>query len=206
LDIAPLPEKKASNLQDNFSLNKFAIHQAANILQEGGIIAYPTEAVFGLGCDPLNENALEKLLSIKNRPAHKGLIIVASDFYQLQPFLKEIDTSIFDRIIQSWPGPTTWLLPANPQAPKLLRGKHHMQAVRVSAHPTVKALCETFGGAIVSTSANYSKRPPARSALATRIRFDKKVDFIINAHVGELKSPSEIKNAITGDIIRPSTQ
>lgn len=185
-------------------MNKFAIHQAASILQEGGIIAYPTEAVFGLGCDPLNEKALEKLLQIKNRPAHKGLIIVASHFEQLSPFLKEIDPPIFDRVMQQWPGPTTWLLPANPKAPKLLRGKFHMQAVRISSHPTVKALCETFGGAIVSTSANYSNRPPARSAIKVRMQFKQHIDFVVNASVGELKSPSEIKNAITGDIIRPS--
>lgn len=186
-------------------MNKLAIQQAASILHEGGVIAYPTEAVFGLGCDPLNENALKKLLEIKKRPPYKGLILVASSFSQLHPFVGEIDAKIFDSISQSWPGPTTWLLPTNPHAPKLLRGKYHLQAVRVSAHPIVKKLCDAFGGAIVSTSANYSNRPPARTALAARVRFNDKVNFIVNASVGELKSPSEIKNAITGEVIRPGT-
>ena len=184
-------------------MNKFAIHKAANILHQGGLIAYPTEAVFGLGCDPLNVNALQKLLQVKNRSASKGLILVAANFIQLEPFLDDIDTQTFDRVMSDWPGPVTWLLPANIHAPKILRGKFHLQAVRISAHPVVQALCESFGSAIVSTSANFSSRPPARTALGAQLRFREKIDYVVHEKVGELKQPSEIRNGITGEIVRP---
>jgi len=185
-------------------LNRFTIQRAAKTLREGGIIAYPTESVFGLGCDPLNEEALHRILKIKNRSVNKGLILVASEFSQLQPFLGTVEPALFDRISQSWPGPTTWLLPANFEAPKMLRGKFKLQAVRVSKHSVVHQICEAYGGAIVSTSANLSNRPPTRTTLTTRLRFNKQVDLIVDGKVGELKQPSEIKNAMTGDIIRPA--
>ena len=185
-------------------MNFFSIKIATKTLEQGGIIAYPTEAVFGLGCDPLDEQALEKLLQIKRRSPQKGLILIASDYHQLLPFLGDIDTASFNRVMESWPGATTWLLPANPLASSLLRGNSELQAVRVSKHPVVKALCDAFGGAIVSTSANTNKRPPARSALAVRAQFGDKIDYIIQANVGELKKPSVIKNAMTGEIIRPA--
>lgn len=172
-------------------------------MQQGGVIAYPTEAVFGLGCDPLNLDAVNKIISLKRRSVTKGLILVASDFAQLQPFLKPVDPAVFNRIMKTWPGPTTWLLPANEKAPKILRGKYSFQAVRISAHPVVKQLCDYFGGAIVSTSANFSNRPSARNALAVRKIFHTQLDYIIDEKVGELKNPSEIKNAITGETIRP---
>lgn len=184
-------------------MNNFAIKKAYIALQHGGIIAYPTEAVYGLGCDPLNQDALKRLLKLKHRSPSKGLILVASDFAQLEPFLKPVTPEIFNRVMKSWPGPTTWLLPANEQAPKILRGKYTMQAVRISAHPLVEKLCNYYGSAIVSTSANLSGRPAARNALTVRKIFNGQIDFVISNSIGELKNPSEIKNAITGETIRP---
>ena len=183
-------------------MNHFSILQASKVLKEGGIIAYPTEAVFGLGCDPTNLRAIRKILTLKKRSPNKGLILIAANFDQLQPYLGEIDSVIFDRVMQSWPGPVTWLLPVNPHAPKLLHGQYDLQAVRVSNFPLVQDLCNAFGGAIVSTSANQASRPPARNSLQVRLRLGRRVDYILDASVGELKQPSTIKNALTGEVIR----
>ncbi len=185
------------------SLTLFSLKKASKILHQGGIIAYPTEAVFGLGCDPLNANAVHKVLILKQRSISKGLILVAADFSQLRPFLAPVSPLLYARIMQRWPGPTTWLLPANKKAPGYLRGNSNLQAVRVTAHPIVKQLCDSFGGAIVSTSANISKRPAARNVLSVKHYFHNKVDLIINGKTGELNQPSEIVNAMTGQIIRP---
>ncbi|RLA24971.1 MAG: tRNA threonylcarbamoyladenosine biosynthesis protein RimN, partial [Gammaproteobacteria bacterium] len=131
----------------------FKVRMASRALQQGKLIAYPTEAVYGLGCDPLNEAAVMSLLSIKQRPAHKGLILVASDFSQLQPFINP-SQEMLQRIIPTWPGPITWVIPVQSWVPTYLKGTHHSIAVRVSAHPLVRQLCASYGGAIVSTSAN----------------------------------------------------
>lgn len=183
-------------------MKSFSVFQACESLQRGGIIAYPTEAVYGLGCDPLNQQAVEKLLQIKHRLVSKGLILAASDFSQLEPFIQPVDAAIFEKIMQSWPGPTTWLLPANKQAPKFLRGCSNLQAVRISNHPVVQQLCDKLGSAIISTSANISGRRSARTALAVRTIFQNQIDYVINAKTGELSQPSQIINAITDEVIR----
>ncbi len=175
---------------------------AIKTLRQGGIIAYPTEAVFGLGCDPTNAQAVEKLLRVKQRSVHKGLILVAAEFSQLEPFISELSSSLYNKIMQSWPGPVNWLLPANPLAPDYLRGKHELQAVRVSNHPVVQTLCRQFGGAIVSTSANQSKHPPAKTALQTRLRFNNKIDYVLAGTTGKLNQPCEIRNGLNNQIIR----
>jgi L-threonylcarbamoyladenylate synthase len=185
-------------------LNKLKFKIANAILQNGGIIAYPTEAVFGLGCDPMNPQAIEKLLQLKNRSIDKGLILVASDFEQIKPYINKLSIELFSKVMQSWPGPINWLLPANPVAPAYLRGKHTLQAVRISNHPAIQALCHEFGGAIVSTSANISKQPPAKNSIQVRLRFGNKIDYVLNGNIGYLKQPCEIRNALNDKIIRKS--
>lgn len=166
-------------------------------------MAYPTEAVYGLGCDPLNRAAVEGLLAIKQRPVEKGLILIASRFGQLSPFLEPQPPELQQQLDASWPGPVTWLVPANPATPHWLRGKHHSLAVRVTAHPLAAALCEAFGGAIVSTSANPAGRPPARSALQARLRCPG-VDLIVQGSTGRLARPTPIRDLISGKVLRSS--
>jgi len=139
--------------------DRFALRRAARMLTAGGVIAYPTEAVYGLGCDPLDAQAVTRLLAIKRRPVEKGLILIASRFDQLGPYVQPLTAAIRQRLDESWPGPNTWLLPADPATPRWIRGDHRTIAVRVTAHPLAAALCEAFGGAIVSTSANPAGRP-----------------------------------------------
>ena len=184
-------------------MNRVNIRKAANALSAGGVIAYPTEAVFGLGCDPLNEDAISQLLTLKKRPSHKGLILVASNFSQLEPYLAPIPVTLFDKVMATWPGPTNWLLPANPASPWLLCGKFQLQAVRISNHPAVQSLCNAFGGAIVSTSANISRRPAAKTNLQVRSYFTNRLDYVLNEKIGDQITPCEIRNGLDGRIIRP---
>jgi L-threonylcarbamoyladenylate synthase len=180
------------------------INEAVRILQQGGVIAYPTEAVYGLGCDPDNDQAVEKLLAIKQRSRDKGLILIAADFQQLRPYLAEINSSLKAKILVTWPGPVTWLWPANPAVSSLLRGKHDSIAVRVTAHPLAAALCREFGGPLVSTSANLSGKPPTRSADEVRNQLGDQLDFVLEGEIGGLSKPSLIRDALTGEIIRPA--
>ena len=183
-------------------MTPFQIRQAARLLHQGGILAYPTEAVFGLGCDPLDEQAVNRLLAIKQRPVDKGLILIGAELSQVQPYMQSIDEIAMRRVLDSWPGPATWLLPAAKQAPKWITGQYESIALRVTAHPVAAAVCRAFGGAIVSTSANLSKSPPARNALQARIRCANQVDMILSAATGPLHSPTPIRDALTGRSIR----
>ena len=179
----------------------FKLRLAARALRDGAIVAYPTEAVFGLGCDPLNRAAVDRLLAIKQRPIHKGLILIASDPVQLAPFIETPGDTAQARLDASWPGPVTWLLPARPQTPRWLRGGHASIAVRVTAHPVAAALCRAFGGPIVSTSANLSRRPPARSALQVRLRCPG-TDLIVHGACGDADRPTTIRDALSGAVLR----
>ena len=180
------------------------IQQAVAVLKSGGIVAYPTEAVYGLGCDPHNEQAIQRLLDIKQRDVAKGLILIASSYEQLQPYLIELDAVAEARVLNSWPGPHTWIIPARRSVSTLIRGNFNSLAVRVSDHPLVRALCDGFGGAIISTSANRASEPPARNAQQVREIFADEVDFIVEGDTGGLNRPTEIRDAISNEIVRAS--
>ena len=181
--------------------HSFKIRMASHALQQGRIIAYPTESVYGLGCDPFNEVAALELLALKHRPIHKGLILIASDFSQLTPFIKPSE-AMLERILPSWPGPVTWVVPAQDWVPSYLKGHHHSLAVRVSAHPLVQQLCQQFNGAIISTSANISQQAPARSALAVHQHFSAKSVFVLAGETSQLNQPTAIYNALDGYCLR----
>lgn len=180
------------------------IREAGRVLRAGGVIAYPTEAVFGLGCDPRNREAVIRLLGIKHRSPRHGLILVAAHESQLEDYLAPVPADARERMTASWPGPQTWVVPASPGCPIWIRGEHATVAVRVSAHPVVKALCESADMAIVSTSANRRAHPPARSALACRVRFGRELDLVVGGATGRRKNPTAIRNVISGETIRAS--
>lgn len=186
-------------------MNHWQLRQAARIIHRGGIIAYPTEAVFGLGCDPLNAEAVQRLLAIKRRPMQKGLILIASRIEQLQPFIAPLDDASLAILRETWPGPVTWLLPARADSPRWLRGEHHTIAVRVTAHPLASALCEATGHALVSTSANPSGLPPARQTLRVRKYFANQLDAILTGKVDRTARPTAIRDLTTKKLIRPGS-
>ena len=183
-------------------MGRLQLRRAARIVARGGVIAYPTEAVFGLGCDPGNETAVRRLLAIKQRPMVKGLILIAADLAQLEPFIKPLDIESLSRVQATWPGPVTWLLPARSRVPVCLRGHHDTLAVRVTAHPLAAALCRIWGGPLVSTSANISGRPPARTALAVRRQLGQVVDYVLPGRVGGADRPTEIRDLRSGRVVR----
>jgi L-threonylcarbamoyladenylate synthase len=180
----------------------FQIHLAIRALEQGELIAYPTEAVYGLGCDPNNAHAIKKLLALKSRSANKGLILVASDMEQLEPWVDFEQIKNINALRESWPGHTTWLVPVKDQVSKLLSGKHQTLAVRVSAHPIVSQLCNHFRGAIVSTSANKSGMSAAKTCLGARKIFNQDIACYVPGDVSGNKAPSHIINAISGQRLR----
>lgn len=168
------------------------------------MIAYPTEAVFGLGCDPLDAAAVLRLLALKHRRMAEGLILIACSLHQLKPFVEAPDEATRRQLEATWPGPVTWLLPARDEVPAWLTGRHPTLAVRVTAHPGAAALCARYGGPLVSTSANVSGTPPARSALAVRRKLGAGVDYVLPGRVGDLAAPTEIRDAASGRVLRPA--
>lgn len=168
-------------------------------LKQGGVIAYPTEAVFGLGCDPLNETAVRRLLSLKQRSLDKGLILIASDFSQVADFLLPLNDQQ-KQVTQ--PSETTWIFPAKSNAPHWITGKFDSIAVRITKHPPVRQLCELFGSALISTSANLSGQPPAKSSHEVIVQFDQLLDGVLDREVGTLLKPTEIRDSMTRKIIR----
>ncbi len=182
-------------------MNNWHLYQAVRIILNGGVIAYPTEAVYGLGCLPYDYFAVTRILSLKNRPVQKGLILVAANVEQLSGYIEFPDEAVRQRVLSSWPGPVTWVLPAKQEVPGWLRGNHKTIAVRVSNHEVVRRLCEQTG-ALVSTSANPSNRPPARSALKVRDYFGQSLDYILQASIGSNRRPTEIRDACSDKVLR----
>ena len=177
---------------------------AVEQLRAGQIIAYPTEAVFGLGCDPANEVAVRKLLSLKGRRESAGLVLIASEFSQLQAWVSEVDESLIDKAMQTWPGPVTWLFPRAAGVPDYVAGNHDTVAVRITAHEPSRKLCQAFGSALISTSANHSAARPARSAGEVEDYFGHYLAGILAGPLGGAEKPSEIRDLLSGKIIRQS--
>ncbi|BCB28675.1 threonylcarbamoyl-AMP synthase [Sulfurimicrobium lacus] len=170
-------------------------------VKQGGVIAYPTESCYGLGCDPRNRRAVMKLLRLKGRPQHKGLILIGADFGQLQPYAASLSAEQWRTVAPSWPGPVTWLLPAAHATPAWLRGGHQSIAVRVSAHPLAARLCQTLGMALVSTSANRSGLKPARSYASCFTSFGNDA-LVVPGLIGRRRRPSTIMDLASGGVMR----
>ena len=185
-------------------LSPIHLRQAVNTLKSGGVIAYPTEAVWGLGCDPFNEQAVLDLLDLKQRPMAKGLILIAANVEQVEPYLQLLSSEQRQTVVDSWPAAKTWVVPVESSFPIWVRGEHLSVAIRVSAHPPVQALCNAFGGAIISTSANLTGKKTAKTTLQIRQQLADGVDYIFSAPLGGLKNPSQIRDARTGQILRAS--
>ena len=178
------------------------IEQAVSAIRAGGVIAYPTEAVWGLGCDPRNLDAVEKLLAIKQRSMAKGLILVAANIEQLRPFLGEITVDQYQLLQANWPGFTTYIVPASQHVPKWIKGDFESIALRVSAHPLVRELCEVFAGPLVSTSANLAGQPPAQSFDQVVKSFSAGIDFVLPGNLGDASKPSPIIELHSGQVLR----
>ncbi|AXI03433.1 L-threonylcarbamoyladenylate synthase [Aquirhabdus parva] len=182
-----------------------AIASAVSALEQGEVIAYPTESVWGLGCDPWNEAAVQALLKLKDRPVSKGLILVAADEAQVNPFLEKLTGEQRKVVIESWLDPTsratTWLVPLTDDVPIWISGAHDRVAVRVTRHVQTRDLCRAFGRPIVSTSANPSGEPSALDSAMVEQYFNQLV-FILDGQTDGATQPSLIRDAITGEVLR----
>jgi len=179
-----------------------SISQAVQRLRAGQVIAYPTEAVYGLGCDPVNEDAVRSILGLKSRPEAAGLILIADRFERFEPFVGPLGPGLLDRALATWPGPVTWLFPRGDGVPDWLAGSHDTIALRVSAHPVCRELCAAFGGAIVSTSANPSGAEPARTAACVDAYFGNRIGGVVEGSLGARELCSEIRDLASGRVLR----
>ncbi|UDG79631.1 Sua5/YciO/YrdC/YwlC family protein [Candidatus Steffania adelgidicola] len=172
-------------------------------LRHQAVIAYPTEAVFGLGCNPESEIAIRALLKLKRRSWRKGLILVAAHYEQLIKYVNDevLDDATRARMFSCWPGPVTWVIPAHPDTPRRLTGEHASIAVRVSAFEPIRRLCLAFGTPLVSTSANLSGQPPARTADTVCKQLGTSFP-VLNEPVEGRYHLSEIRDALSGKLIR----
>lgn len=175
---------------------------AAAIINDGGVVAYPTEAVYGLGCDPNNPDALQRLIDIKKRSTDKGLILIASNQLQLSPFIEAPNDSIKTLMNQHWPGPVTLVVQSKPSTSSLLTGGRTTLAVRISNHSVVQALCDACGHALVSTSANLSGQEALRTSTDVLSLLGDEIDAIVDGDIGSLHKPTTIIEAETGIILR----
>jgi len=178
------------------------IEEGAGCLHDGGVIAYPTEAVYGLGCDPGNESAVRTILELKSRPASAGLVLIADQPERFAPYIRPVDEAHWEPALASWPGPVTWLFPRAPGVPDWLAGSHPTIALRVTAHEGCRALCRAFGGPVVSTSANPRGEEPARTTDDVERYFSAELCGILAGELGEQNQPSEIRDLLTGKVIR----
>ena len=183
-------------------INTFKIHAAARIIGQGGVIAYPTEAVYGLGCHPNAIQAIQRILDIKRRPWQKGLILVASRVEQIKPYLSEEGLKLIDCFQEKHKRPVTWLMPVKPEVSPLLRGEHDKIAFRLSDNPYVKALCDATNSALVSTSANRASQPEMRTAEEVRSKLGAELDMILVGPTGGHTRPSSIIDAQTRELLR----
>ncbi|MTI14191.1 threonylcarbamoyl-AMP synthase [Sansalvadorimonas verongulae] len=180
-----------------------SVEAVCSVIRGGGVIAYPTEAVWGLGCDPWNQKAVERILEIKRRPVEKGLILAASDQEQIAPLLEGLSQKQKKLLDDSWPGPVTWLIPdPNQWVPDWVRGQHNSVAVRVSAHPVVRELCESWGKPLVSTSANRAGEDALVEQVDVVAQLGDELDCIIEGKTGDSTAPSRICDLVTGHILR----
>lgn len=161
-------------------------------LKRGGVIAYPTESCYGLGCDPSNRRAVQRILKLKRRPQHKGLILIASSYQQVARYIQPLTPAGQQRLRDDGAQAVTYLLPTRPSCPRWLRGKHDTLAVRLTAHPVAQGLCRSARSALVSTSANRSGMRSIRTHAECRRMFGNSV-WVLRGRVGKRKRPSTIR-------------
>ncbi len=187
----------------------------AQFLKADGVLAYPSESVWGLGCDGFNTNALQKILTLKSRPMSKGLIVLTDHIDKLRPLLAPLSHKDQTKILhalqtapQNHTQATTWLIPIGGiKLPPLLTGDFDKLAVRISPHPVLQQICQAISdqhnpyGFLVSTSCNPSGSSPATDLQTAQRYFDDSVGYVDMDGLGFTK-PSQIIDPLTGEVFR----
>ncbi len=175
--------------------------EAVQVMRDGGVICHACEGVWGFACDPFNESAVQRILSIKHRSQSKGLIVIAHVASQFEPELSRLLPVRRAAVEASWPGRTTWLLPTN-RFPTWIVGDFDSVAARVPGHAQARALAALFKRPMVSTSANVANEAPCLHESEARTRFGDAVDCTVSGTINQEIGPSNIFDALTGDQIR----
>lgn len=176
--------------------------EAADHFRRGNVLAYPTEGVYGLGCDPFSAPAVARIYAIKRRPTDKPMILVAAEFTQISSLLGPTDPKMLSRALETWPGPQTWVFPAAAETPAWLTGGQGTLAVRVSAHPVVAELCRRCDHPLISTSANLAGHPALTSSSAVIAELGDLIDGVVAGELGGQEGPTPITDARTGVRLR----
>lgn len=182
-------------------MGPWALNRLARALSAGAVIAYPTDTIWGLGCDPYDAASVARILQIKQRSVAKGLILLSSRLDYCEPFI-ELEPGQRDTLLQARDRPTTWLVKASAFCPCWIRGDHPTVAIRISRHPLLPYLCDYLQAPLVSTSANRAGCSPARNPLQLRRQFGEQLDYIVHGFETGDGKPSEIKSLASGTILR----
>ena len=177
------------------------ISRGGRVLRAGGVIAYPNESVFGLGCLPDSEQAVERVLRLKGRNRSLGLILIAAEWEQFDGWAADLDLACDPRELRRSRG-VTWVVAAARRAPEWITGGRPTIAVRRSLHPQAAALSLAVESPLVSTSCNPHGLPPARTSEKAGEYFAGEVDWVMPGECGPLKGPTEIRDAATGAVLR----
>lgn len=178
----------------------FQIRHAASVIRRGGIIIYATDTIYGIGCDPRNPLAVNAVARLKQRPANKSMILLASNVTQFNGFIDY--SKLPDKFDWYASTPTTWVMPAAHSCPHWLTHEDNTVAVRLTHHATVAALCKQLGSAVISTSANFSGLPPAKNKLSIQHQFGGKVHAMLFSNQASTGKPSTIKHYRSQTTIR----
>lgn len=179
-----------------------SIQTAVTVIRQGGLLVYPTEGVYGLGCDYQSQQAVERLLQLKQRTLDKGLILIASHIQQILPLIQLDNQQHLARALKTWPGHQTWTFKPDAKVPAWISGAFNTVAVRVSAHPTVKAICDELQQPMISTSANRSGQNEAKNLNQIIATFGSSINCYLDLPLGNAAASSSIKVAQTGEQLR----
>ena len=179
-----------------------SLRKLSAYLKKGGLLAYPTESCYGLGCIPTSVRAVRRLVRLKKRPQHKGMIVIGANLKQLKTQIDVPSNEIEMLLEREWPAPKTFLLPAKKNVLSVLRGsKRNKLAVRVPAHEAARYLCKALNTPLVSTSCNRAGKRPCKTEREVRRQFGRDVR-IIRGLIGKQKQPSQIIDALSGKRLR----
>ena len=170
------------------------IHQAAQILREGGLIAFPTETYYGLAVDPFNEVALQRLFAVKNRPTVKPVLVLIPSRKHLGRMTETIPVAAESLMEKFWPGPLTMVFPAQKRLSEMLTGGTGTIGVRISPHPVPQALLQVYNAPLTATSANRSGGEAAVSETDVYEIFGDDVDMIL----GKGRTPGHKPSTLIG--------
>ena len=178
------------------------LNHSINWLKAGKVLVHPTESIWGIGCDALNETAIDLIFKLKQRPLNKNLIVLVESYFSIKDFVINLNPDQEKLLNEKWPGPYTFLFTYNKKLPKHLMNDTGKIAIRVSNHLPIKLLFESFSGFMVSTSANISGEENINNPNHIMNYFEYEEMAYYDEILGDNKSPSTIIDLESRAIIR----